>query len=261
MRIVLFAFLALLGFFHVSGAQSLAIGDFEPILVPTAVRTALVGAHGSVWQTEFSVRNDALEGVIFGQGEPICRLSTCPSLYLRIGPMTTETVTAGTVLPVPYVGTLFYVERARSSAVTMNLRLRETSRNPSAVGTNVPIIRESELRVGKIQLLNVPVDPLYRINVRVFEVDRSNNPEVAIRIFDRNDVLYTEHRKLFVPQVGDFAEYPAEDVVNGVENLISPEACCGPLRIEIEPLQTGRYWAYATLVNNVTQEVLLITPE
>lgn len=241
-------------------SQGLNIADFEPLLAPVATGQQL-GAHGSTWQTELFVHNHSNEPVIFAMGEPVCLLVSCPGPYATIPASATRRYALPNIADVPFFGGLFYVERNRSKSITMTLRLRETSRNPSGLGTNIPIVRESELIAGTVQLLNVPLSPLHRINVRIFEVDRVGAPEVMVRIFRGDDLVWTERRSLWVPFETPFSEQPAEDALFNVENRIPPSACCDPVRIEIEPLNPGRYWAYATLVNNATQDVLLITPE
>lgn len=258
-RAILFATIVLV---TASGAgQGLNIADFEPLLLPIATGGLQHGAHDTMWQAELFIRNQSDQAVIFGPGEPLCLLESCTTPYATIPPLTTVRYELPKVPDIPFFGGLYYVERSRSRSITMSLRLLETSRNPAGLGTNIPIIREDELIDGTIQLLNVTLSPLHRINVRIFEVDRAGRPEVMVRIFSGDTLIWAEQRRLLFSTDAPFSEEPAENAVLGVENQLPPSACCDPVRIEIEPLKPGRYWAYATIINNVTQEVSLITPE
>jgi hypothetical protein len=177
----------------------------------------------------------------------------------------TEMLEIPIAFTLPLTGRVLYVERRFAAMLTLNLRLRELSRNASRPGTNVPVIRENELRSGKIQLLNVPQNPLQRINLRIFEMDWRagpvRGPRVAVRAFAGETLVWSE--ETVVTAFGQFAftEAPAEFFINGLESKIPSSACCAPLRIEVEPLDSGRYWAMVTVIDNATQEVLIITPE
>jgi hypothetical protein len=101
----------------------------------------------------------------------------------------------------------------------------------------------------------------------VFEIDwRASagvvrGPRVLIRIFAEETLVWAEEMMLIGFGQSSFTQNPAEMVINGLETRIPASACCDPLRIEVEPLDAGRYWAHVHVVDNATQEVLIVTPE
>jgi len=119
---------------------------FERVLVP--VYAFGPGAFGSNWTTEVMLLNNTQFAA-----EPY-RL-----LPARIAAQSTISLDFGASRP---GGVLFFPPRESSSELSFGSLVRDTSRQVEDWGTEVPVVRENEFRNGKLNLLNVPIDPRFR---------------------------------------------------------------------------------------------------
>jgi hypothetical protein len=234
--------------------------DFEVVLFPVVHETPIPGGYGSLWETEMWVRNSAGEPVIFGgQGEPYCPDPFCfGGIPVLLAPGTSRIVPAMSPL---WEGGLFYLEKKFSDQVFFSLRVRDLSRNEESAGTYIPVVRESELYSEAFELLNVPMDA-GRVHLRLYGLS-DRQPTVQLTIFraDSEEVLFSAHVLLYGHSPStDFPAEPSERVLYGIADLL-PEGAHSSVRIRIEPVDEGLYWAYATVTNDSTQQVTVIAPD
>ncbi len=146
------------------------IPQYEQILVPFDTMTLESG--GARWHAELWVRNDGTSSInlvpevcySFGQPGPCAR---------RIDVPAGQTVLLDVFPPsnAEFPGVLFYVPRGRSGDVTFNLRIRDLNRGADAIGTEIPVIREDDLKTGTATLINVPLSQTGRVNLRLYVPD------------------------------------------------------------------------------------------
>ena len=239
---------------------------YEEILVPIFIDGIVPGAHGTQWQTDFRLRNQ-------GSGPATIAHYQCP-LNLACPPVfpLTYTLLPGQSLPksAKFAGTrsnpslMLYVREP--SDVAMSLRVADISRGTLNAGTDVPVIRESELLTGNAQLFNVPMNngDRFRILLRVY-APAMTKADFQVRIHpddEFSEPLHITTLTATTPQEGAFRTESAYAELDFTELLRLKIAWPASARIEVRPLVQGsRYWTFLSLTNNETQLVTLVTPQ
>jgi hypothetical protein len=202
------------------------------------------GAGSSQWQTELWVTNRTDTPLVF-------RLSPCnqsagcnlPSMQPQESQLYTGVWPTGRWLPV-----------WEGDAIRYQARLRDSTRNASSAGVELPIIGEGDFRSDELNLLAIPRDPKFRVTVRLYA--RDVTPVLMVEQVDMlGNVLRTDNVLLNDPPARDFnlgASY-AQIALDS-----SPVATT-PIRLRIRSNFSGVYfWALASVTNNDTSEVTLI---
>lgn len=221
----------------------------EAVLVPL-VMPERAGAFGSRWATSLTGWNGVLSYF-----DPIAAGSV-PAAVLR-------------------------QNRRRSEVDSLHLRVRDMNREDASWGTEIPIVRERDLRLEVVHLLDVPADPRYRVSLRIYNlapIDAARNPAdfvVEVMPFEpccqpgfprqrhvrveapsaaSNDGTLTWSTPGYV-ELNDFlAEWTdvtsrAKTVRVTVRHLFLWDDPTPPL-----------FWAFASITHNATQHVTLVTP-
>lgn len=156
---------------------------------------------------------------------------------------------------------LLHVDDARAGELEVNLRIQDISRQSATFGTEIPTVRSSSAATKPIDLLLVPSDGDFRSLLRVYDFDAAAGHSVLVRLYKpafsptnrATDQLLSETTLDFeVPS--DTFDYP------GYAQMYVPSGV-SPVRIEIVPVTPGlRFWAFASVTNNATQHVTLVSP-
>jgi hypothetical protein len=239
--------------------------DLETLILPFTVTRfgSLPGAHGSLWQTEIWIRNRGSAPVRMTQFGCI---GPFPCYWLEIPPMTTTRLEdvinpAGSVTGHP--GALLHVEPGLAGDLQLNMFIRDVSRSLETWGTEIPIVRESDLRSGPIDFLNVPNEDGFRVLLRAYHSSELRDAAITVRVFDlETDVLVGERDVPFILDgARDLQPYPGfagTDISVGSFPGISGHS---RLRVEVTPGdQELRFWAFISITRNETQHVTTITP-
>ena len=220
---------------------------YEPVLIP--VHSKGPGAHGSQWDSEMSIRNGndhpltAVPNPFYNGCFPICdtRLHARTSWTFR--PPNDGLAT----------GFVFHLPRQDAPNVHLDLLVRDLSRQVEALGTEIPVVREHEFHEGPFGVVNVPVDPRFRVAFRLYSIDGPGLMQLVFKPLTGGLPIFTTP-PLSVPE-----RLLITDLVASYPQL----AGRGPLRIEVVP-QTpahGRFWGFASVTNNETQHVTVISPQ
>lgn len=242
---------------------------FERVLLPVFFFGA--GAHGSEWTTAALAFNDGpasieLANPVF-EGNPMCPAVCGCSARKDVRPRETSAVCQGFAST---TGLLIYPPRNGADFLRYLLRIRDVSREADSAGTDVPVVRESDLRPGRVVLLDVPGDSRFRTALRVYDVMARDGVEVRMQIYragspggalvDRVVTLSQPIRTLVYDPFPAFPAYAyVSDPVLEVP-VMSPRA--ESFRIELTALPPlERFWAFVSITNNDTQQVTLVTPQ
>lgn len=224
---------------------------FERVLIP--VLYSGPGSFGSQWQTELAMHNGNSFPLVQPSNDNLFSVPCFPECDSRPAPRSTVIV-RGRNLSTGYVT---YVPRQASQNLNFSLVVRDLSRDTTAFGTSVPVVRENEFYDRSFSIVNIPSDTRNRVALRlygwVWEV-RVNI--VALTGPFVNQVLVyavehlqpaSEHNIVFI---GDLlTKYP--EIVGK-----------GPLRLDISGASPdGPLWGYVSITNNETQHVTVIAPE
>jgi hypothetical protein len=243
---------------------------YEQVLLPVYLDTVVDGAGGSRWATDFWLRNNGPNIVIFAPF-PCPPGEACPAVV----PLTTTLPPGRSYRGLPpnfSQGTTnpsrrFYLSRDGAARVSMGLRFADLSQGTLNGGTDLPVIRESELLTQQAQLFNVPLNSNFRVLLRLYDVAHSAASfRVSVyrqEVGEAQPALHSFDLVVTTPQTGPFrteAAYAQFDVSSllALDHVQWPET----VRIEITPLTpASRFWAFASVTNNTTNLVTLVTPQ
>ena len=223
---------------------------WERVLFPVLFNSK--GAHGSEWVSEAAIANPArwfVENFNRIDGEPCidwgCSQLLGPASFFAFGG-------AG-----HGDGIALLVSRAEVEDIALSLRIRDVARQAEGFGTEVPVVREKKMAAdASLTLLDVPVDPRYRTKLRIYafeehthgayvEVQRGNtfsgSPVVLRRSCSGVDCAAA-------PWYGEL-DLPAGEPGERVNLYVRAG---GPDALS---------WAFASVTNNDTQQVTIVTPD
>jgi hypothetical protein len=226
---------------------------FERILLPVVSEGP--GAFGARWTTDAWSENAEDYDVPFFRA-PFPTPPCAAPLDCNFPP-----VPAGQrrrVDPSYPTGIFLYPERGAD--IRLGVLVRDLSRQSEALGAEVPVVREDDWKTGAVTLLNVPSDPRFRVALRIYmEEEIESFPVAPIRITRMNgqEVIETvvamdRSYNGQIPSTGFIADILTHYSVPPGE----------PLRVEVRaPQNSGRFWAFISVTNNVTQHVTIISPQ
>lgn len=240
-------------------------------LIPIYMEQPVAGAFGSLWTSELTIHNSSDRGFIIEWCSASgCILNLFADEDLRPG----KTVTR---LPKRYPkpqggvpGAVVYLlelatEPADFRAVAYQLRVADISRNALSAGTEIPVVRERDFLTSRTNLLSVPVEPRFRLILRLYEMNLQT-ADFAVSVYDQatGTLLRTRNVTIasatpqpyrrFVPTYGEIADLA--EIAS--QSPLAPSR----LHISIEPLTPGSaFWGFVSVTNNETQEFTVITPQ
>ena len=237
--------------------------DLERILLPI-VAEPLGGENGAVWETDVWLMLH--DPVFMG---PILNRSCLPPCGPPAPPLPPPGEAVRPSLfrtrPGEPHGILLFITRGQSHSFTLSVRVADTSQRPTSAGIAVPVVTERDLR-PVIHLLNIDSSDASRVRIRVYDAFALQSRLVRLRVFD----MMGEDR-LILEMEGELRPPPSETVPGwsfpirpaSAEFTLPPRLVTGddPLRIEITSDDgDARLWAFATVTNNTTNQVTLVTP-
>jgi hypothetical protein len=157
------------------------------------------------------------------------------------------------------------VTKSAADRVFVQLRVHDLSRQGEDFGTEIPVVRTSEMKTTRGEILDIPRDPRFRLTFRLYADKVEHESELVVRFVNETT---SENREMH------FSISPMPDVIPPGEPITTP-----PLyreitdfdsyaelhdseraRIEIEPKSTGiRYWAFVSVTNNETQQITTLS--
>ena len=236
--------------------------EFERVLVPIVLLSfGIPGAYGSLWTTEIVGRNDAdVPVVVQGWQHPSScgGIPECPNY--EVPAHASFTVYGGGSLDGAYPGLFQFVSKPGNERVSFNLRVFDISRQSLTWGTEIPVVRERDVRTGTVALLNVPTDSRFRTMLRVYDFDGALNHTVLVRFYADQDVL--AETRLTLSHLGEVTgEIPGYAQIGNFTDTFPQLSAFPRLRVEITPISEGvRFWAFISVTNNETQHITTITP-
>lgn len=252
------------GFTFIDAAEA----QYVRVLLPVWLKDTVPGAQGTRWRTDFWLRNNGRDGARIAAWN--CPAGhACPPVF----PLTYNLLPDHSLHNSPDFSTeprnnpsqLLYVANEDAADVAMSLRVADISRGSLNAGTDVPVIREDELLAGTAHLFEVPIgDKAFRVLLRVYELTHTSSA-FLVRLYaqseDPSPVIGTYLVTAVTPQSGLFRTEAAYGQLQ-LSDLVDTGTLSSGVRVEIEPLTAGsRYWAFASLTNNETQLITLVTPQ
>ena len=251
------------GFTFVSGPES----AYERVLLPVYFEDEIPGAFGSRWRTDFRIRNNGATSVTLAPWQCPDGLFCPPVFPLTFALQPDHALhnpinldTSGRTNP----SQLLYVLRTDDADISMSLRVADVSRSTLNAGTDLPVIRESELLSGTVQLFDIPMDAQhFRVLLRVYDLTYTN-AEYSVRLYGEDGPAEPVHSATLTALAtpGEFRNQAAYAQLDLTDLLRLRQVWPPSVRVEIVPSTPGsRYWAVASITNNDTQLVTLVTPQ
>jgi len=237
---------------------------YTPFLLPIYLETDVHGSNGSIWETDFWMRNDsAKESAVLAPWA--CPAdSACPAIF----PLTKTLIPGESIHNLtPFssgsISRLVYVSRNAAAAVSTDLRVTDVSKNGLDAGTEVPVVREGSLLTDRATLHNVPTSPFSRVLLRIYDLSQLPS-DFSVLIYPEaagpttpliHDMLTLRTKQ---PETGEFRAQP-----NLAELDLSQYAPrTGSMRVVVMPISAGtHYWPMISVTNNSTQHVTLVTAQ
>jgi hypothetical protein len=222
---------------------------FEKILLPVIFNGP--GAFGSNWVTEIALRNVNDYGV--EPWRPVGGSSVIvASKPLLFGP---GNAPAGLFVIVP---------RQAASRLAFHASVRDTSRADSEWATEIPVVRENQFSTAGVELLDIPVEPRFRTMIRIYSP--TNPPphhaslvHVIVYSLDDGVTLRDVYRPLADPTGCSDAVSCAEHA--SFASIADLTAGLPPGRVGIQIQGNLPLWAFASVTNNETQHVTVVSPQ
>jgi hypothetical protein len=224
---------------------------FERILFP--LLTELPGANGSRWITEATISNPRRAYVEnYNQIHPfVCIDYPCGE---RLSPGELVQFDGGEYPR----GVVLLSPWSESPYLSFALRGRDISRAAEGFGTEIPVVRESELFTGTdMALLDVPLQSGYRAKLRVYAFDVNSGllPGATAKIVRVNGgATTTLGVELTRTCIDD-----ATCAVTPYYGEIDLPSNIGRADVFVEVAEPAQFWSFITVTNNETQQVTLVT--
>ena len=231
---------------------------WERVLLPVYLSADVPGAHGSVWRTTLLGYNTGGFSIFTVHPESRCSANPCADL-----------VQNGAFVPQFETdqhepGRLVYIEPASTAKrFNLNLRVRDLSRESSTLGTELRPVFEDDAfgPYDSFVLVNVPLGEPYRQKLRIYRIDAGapstvnvffQDPQIRFNNYGSRDIALAGE-----PATDGFLHYPGYAELD-LDRL--PELAGHTATDVLIDVTEGRYWAYVSVTNNVTQQVTHVTP-
>jgi hypothetical protein len=247
-------------------ADAPPLAELERLLVPIATEP-LHGAFGTLWESDLwlvTTSDNVFIGPLVDRNcvQPACGPPPAP----LPGPFEAVRPTIYRTRNGEPPGILLYVSRESADDAVFNLRVSDTNRRLVSSGVSIPIVRERDLKSSSTQLLNIVVHEHMRLRLRVYDPFKTGAARFRVRVFESEAEDTLQHE--FDVELRDPASqvfrawpYPLQPDSAELDIDVSGYADGAILRIEIVPLTAAvRFWVFATMTNNLTNEVTIVTP-
>lgn len=225
-------------------ALPLAAADYEQVLLPIAPSLVTCGYH-SRYDTRLLMFNDN-DRVVDG-------------LAPQTGVEITGAYSGGTPMP-----RFMYLSKDDAAKMSMKILIEssEQDRPEERSYTEVPVVRASDFTSGKMQMI-VRLDPEFRQTVRIYGLD-GKFAQVMMRVYpiEGGEMLHSCVHDLYATQDGTDSEgrliSPSFGMECDMSEHVAPRG--QQVRIELEPITPGKYWAWMSITNNTTQHFYTVLP-
>jgi hypothetical protein len=228
---------------------------FDRILIP--VLSSGPGAFGSHWRTDVWVENANEHDVMFFRSPFQAGACASPLGCPVVLPAGDEQRLDFGQWP---NGVYVFPPRGSAEHLRVNALVRDLSRQSEALGTEIPMVRENDFR-NRVVLLNVPSDSRFRVALRIYAHPVAKPLHVPLRIFRMNGEQPVVDRTVTLLLPANPSYEPMNFTFGDILTQLGiPSA--DPMWIEIGGGSfTGDIWAFASITNNETQHVTVISPQ
>ena len=227
--------------------------QYEQILVPFDSVTLQTG--GARWHADFWVRNDTTQQV-----------NLFPERCFFIGleaPCTTKILvpaqqTVRLDLQQQFSGVFVYVRSDLRDHIHFSLRIRDVEQGTEQIGTEIPVVRQSEMKTTKATIINVPLLPNGKVDLRIY----TDSPGASFRV----RLLAEPSGHLLAERVYQFGGPTDPPIPTVVPVVVDASSVFRPwiadqVRVEIENGLASRFWPLLTVTNQRNNQITVVSPQ
>ena len=229
---------------------------FERVLFPILARTP--GLNGSDWRTEAAISN---ENPWFVDNGNALELQVCITFPCgeRFAPRTMQRFD-GFGFP---RGIALITPRDEAPHLGFSARVRDISQDADSFGSALPVVREHDMvRRGAATLLDIPVDSRYRVKVRIYAFDDTEDDRVNVRVTTRTltaGVQPTVHTLELRRDDCTVADCRATPFYGELDlSVAGTTGVRANLFIDNHDRPDLLLWGFASVTNNKTQQVTIV---
>ena len=232
--------------------------EHDRILIPTVANEPVAGAYGSQWVTEISLRYTGNQWMrrmrlFFPWG---CPMILC--VYRELDPGRTYSG-AEFIGPNSPHGVVLRTDGGTAANTVISVRARDLSRALDTWGTEIPVVFINEQSTAPVVLLDIPTSDRFRVMLRMYDFGfEANEFIVDIRALNGDEILHQARiPSSILTSIGGspegiwFAALTLSDWPSG-----APER----VRVTISNVNEAKLWAFATVTNNETQHITVVSP-
>jgi hypothetical protein len=235
-----------------------ALAAPETILVPFDS-----GTYGR-WSAEVWVRNEAEHAVnLYPEQCYFIGLQVPCNFRIDVPANTTMLLDTRPSDDLREPGLFLYVPEGEAGKISVGLRIRALPDGPE---TEIPTVHFTNMRVGRTELLNVPLRPGTTATLRVY-AQYAVNSVFRVRVYRTagggapDQMLIERSFNQMLPTDG-----PPGPFLFDFSSALTDAAKLGAtrVRVSIEPTFPGgefRYWPLITITDDATRHVLTVTPQ
>jgi hypothetical protein len=161
-------------------------------------------------------------------------------------------------------GVAMLTPRAEASNFAFTLRVRDKAFESEGFGTNIPVVREQDMFTNTdLTLLDVPIDPRYRTKLRMYVFD-SVEHDAFITVLRPNAGSASARRSPYTARVTRDCSVPVHCASLPWYAELDLPAGNVDERVNVYVRIGGREtpaWAFASITNNATQQVTIVTAD
>lgn len=205
-----------------------------------------------LWTTEIWFRNDS---------------ATATSVFPLIGG--DQTPTRGITLPLLVYrppasappGQFVYIQRTAEKDFRIQLRVRDISRQTGSFGVEIPVAHEDDFVDHSLSLIQVPTSSRFRAMIRIYEAGAEGAGTVHVAAVDEKTEKVLASTDLALPTNGLPLYNPGYAQLGPLTVRFPGVTAAERVRIELTPSPGARIWAFISVTDNDTQEIMTITPQ
>jgi hypothetical protein len=234
------------------------------VLVPFAFQPdeTIGGAHGTVWIGQLWAANDSSEDIWV----PLCEWSNCPGFLKarsqRKIDFTDDFPRRGELID---GGALLYVPSRVADRVSFSSRVLEVTRRAQPTGFAVPVVRATEFFDAPVVLPGIPAGPGIRSSLRIYDPSGHEGGTFLVELIvgaGRSTIASLEVTLAAGTFFAGLPMSPAFAAVHDLENLVPGGVPDEVFHVKITPMSgSDKYWTFASVTDNETQHVLIITAD
>ncbi len=240
------------------------VGDiydaFDPVLFPIFL-PPIQGAFGSEFRTTAHVWNQGFGNLELYGIDTNCTTIDPPLFPTNPFPLQPHQPRAHELFTgcSQSVGRLFFVPKGKDAELAASLRVSETSRRAEDHGVSVPVVRRKDFREDRIALLDVPIDPRFRLTLRIYGLNRGTDFLNVTVNGELHQIPLHPSSDLFTPSIIVFTDFPTLGELPAGQStiIVTVDTPRGPGGVGIPG---SPIWAFIAVTNNETQHITTIVP-